>query len=69
MLHGHPERDYTIHDLAARVDIGVRGLQRGFLELGTTFRELRREIRLRRIKDELFAADPGMVTVAEVMDD
>lgn len=68
LLESHPERSHTILGLAKQVSVSARSLQRGFQqELGTTFQELLREIRLRRVHDELRAANPDTVTVSEVM--
>lgn len=67
LLQSHPERAHTIHDLARRVNVSVRTLQRGFQRLGTTFQDLLQDVRLGRVHDELRAADPDMVTVIDVM--
>lgn len=68
LLESHPEWSHTIGGLAKQVAVSPRSLQRGFQrELGTTFQEMLKEIRLRRAHDELRGANPGAVTVSEVM--
>lgn len=68
LLESHPEQPHTVTRLAEQVAVSTRSLQRGFhVQLGTTFQEVLRDIRLRRVHDELRAAHPDDVTVTEVL--
>lgn len=66
-IHAHPERPYTAAALAALAKISVRTLQERFQHhLGTTPMAYLREVRLARAHDELWDAEWGAITVAEV---
>lgn len=68
LLESHPEWAHTLGDLANQVAVSARSLQRGLQrELGTSFQQLLKDIRLRRIHDELRAAEPHTVSVSDVM--
>lgn len=66
-IEGHPKRRHTTASLAREADVTERSLQLGFrkhLNMGPM--EYLREVRLRRVRDELRAAQSDAVTVTEV---
>ena len=67
LLRRRPEHPWTIAELAEEVSVSVRSLQEGFRRsLDTTPMKYLRHLRLERVHDELRAAEPGSVSVAEV---
>ena len=66
LIEAHAAEPLTVEDIAEYVGIGVRALQEGFRRyLDTTPMTHLREIRLRRVREELAAADPASTTVTE----
>lgn len=62
-----PARAFTVRELAAVAGVSVRALQEGFCRhVGLAPLAMLRRIRLGRAHDELLAAGPHEVTVAEV---
>lgn len=67
LLRSHPEKPWTVTDLAREVGIGVRALQEAFKQhLGMPPVAYLREIRLCRVHAELTAASPDTVTVTQI---
>lgn len=67
LLEARPETPFTATELASQVGVSVRALQDGFNKhVGMSPMAYLREVRLRRVHDELAASDPGSVTVARV---
>ncbi|MEV0128651.1 AraC family transcriptional regulator [Dactylosporangium sp. NPDC050688] len=66
-MRADPARAFTVTDLAAVAGVSVRALQEGFRRhTGLAPLAMLRRIRLGRAHDELLAAGPHEVTVAEV---
>ncbi|HEY1570313.1 MAG TPA: AraC family transcriptional regulator [Pseudonocardiaceae bacterium] len=66
-IENHPEYEHTTASLARSAGVSERTLQITFRnELDMPPTDYLRDVRLRRVHDELRAADPGSVTVAEV---
>jgi AraC-like DNA-binding protein len=66
-IEGHAQEPLTVADIARGAGVGVRGLQHGFRRsLGMSPTEYLRQVRLRRVHDELRAADSAATTVAQV---
>ncbi|HEX5121326.1 MAG TPA: AraC family transcriptional regulator [Pseudonocardiaceae bacterium] len=66
-IENHPEYQHTTASLARSAGVSERTLQISFRnELDTPPTDYLRDVRLRRVHDDLRAADPGSVTVAEV---
>jgi transcriptional regulator GlxA family with amidase domain len=69
-IDGHPKWRHTTASLAREADVTERALQRGFRKhLNMRPMEYLREVRLRRIRDELLAAQSDAVTVTGVAAD
>ena len=67
LIHGHAAEPLAVADIAAAVGLSVRTLQDGFhRHLDTTPTLYLREVRLRRARDDLLAADPGTAKVTDV---
>ncbi len=67
LLEEHPERDWSTPELARRVQVSVRTLQKRFAdEVGVPPMGYLRGVRLSRAHDVLFRAAPGSTTVAAV---
>ncbi|MEV1288004.1 AraC family transcriptional regulator [Micromonospora sp. NPDC049679] len=67
-IHTDPGRAFTSVELAELAGASVRSLQEGFQRhLGLSPMAYLRQVRLDRAHDELHRADPGTVTVAEVV--
>lgn len=67
LMETDPDRPLTVADLAAQANISIRALQEGFRrEFGTTPMGYLRDVRLRRARADLRAADPAATTVAAV---
>lgn len=63
-IEGHPKWRHTTASLAKEADVTERALQRGFRKhLNMRPMEYLREVRLRRIRDELLAAQADAATV------
>lgn len=68
LLESRPEGHHTLASVATTLSISGRSLQRGFrLELDTSFTELLRDIRLRRVHDDLRRAAPSDESVGAVI--
>ncbi len=66
-IEGHPKSRHTTASLAREADVTERSLQLGFRKhLNMAPMEYLREIRLRRVRDQLLAAQSDAVTVTEV---
>ena len=66
-IENHPEYEHTTASLARSAGVSERTLQISFRnELDMPPTDYLRDVRLRRVHDDLKAADPGSVTVAEV---
>jgi AraC-like DNA-binding protein len=66
-IEGHPKWQHTTASLAKEADVTERALQRGFRKhLNMRPMEYLREVRLRRVHDELLAAQSDAVTVTGV---
>lgn len=66
-IRAHPEHPFTNATLANTAGVNVRTLQAGFRRyVGSTPMAYLRGIRLARAHEDLRAADPGQVTVAQV---
>jgi AraC-like DNA-binding protein len=66
-LHEHAAEPLSVSDIAAAADLSVRALQESFQRtLDRTPMNYLREIRLRRVRADLLAADPGTGSVAEI---
>lgn len=67
LLGEQPERDWSTSLLASEVFVSARALQEAFRrEIGQPPMSYLRQVRLRRVHDELAAAAPGSVTVGAV---
>lgn len=67
VIETHPEQAHTMGSLAREVGVSVRALQKGFRRhLDTTPSAFLREVRLRRVHDELKAAQSDSATVGAV---
>lgn len=67
LLQEQPERDWSTSLLASEVFVSARALQESFRrEIGQPPMSYLRQVRLRRVHDELAAAAPGSVTVGAV---
>jgi AraC-like DNA-binding protein len=67
LIEAHAAEPLTVEDIAEAVGISVRALQDGFRKaFGTTPMNFLREVRLRKVRAELIAADPKSVTVTDV---
>lgn len=68
IIASHPELPHTIGSVARQVQASVRSVQRGFtVHLNTSFQRVLIGTRLRRVRDELLASDPGAVSVNEII--
>lgn len=66
-LHANAHEPLTVTDVARAADLSVRGLQEAFQRtLDRSPMQYLREVRLRRCHDDLAAATPGQVSVADV---
>lgn len=66
-IENHPEYEHTTASLARSAGVSERTLQITFRnELDMPPTDYLRDVRLRRVHEDLRAADPGSVTVAEV---
>jgi transcriptional regulator GlxA family with amidase domain len=66
-IQAHPEHPFTVTTLARTAGVSVRTLQAGFRRyVGSTPMAYLRHVRLARAHDDLWAADPGQTTVADV---
>ena len=66
-IEGHAQEPLTVADIARGAGVGVRGLQHGFRRsMGMSPTEYLRQVRLRRVHEELRAADAAATTVAQV---
>jgi len=67
LIEASPAAPLTAAELARRVHVSARSLQRGFARhLGTSPMEYLRDVRLQRAREELRRAAPGETTVAAV---
>lgn len=67
LLEQQPERDWSTSVLASEVFVSARALQEAFRrEIGQPPMSYLRQVRLRRVHDELASAAPGSVTVGAV---
>ncbi len=67
LIENHASEPLTVEDIAEAVGVGVRSLQEGFRRFADTTPMCHlRDVRLRRVHEELLAAEPGRVTVTEV---
>ncbi|MEU1180147.1 AraC family transcriptional regulator [Streptomyces sp. NPDC005820] len=67
IIECHAAEPLTVEDVAEAVGVSVRALQEGFRRhVGTTPVSYLREVRLDRVRAELKAAAPGLVTVTDV---
>lgn len=67
LLRSSPDHPWTASELASAVSLSVRSLQEGFRRaLDTTPMSYLRRVRLERVRDELVAASPGVLSVTEV---
>jgi AraC-like DNA-binding protein len=67
LMHSHPDRRHTVSSLAKEAGVSVRALEDGFRrQLDTTPHAYLRELRLRRARTELLAADSSATTVATI---
>jgi AraC-like DNA-binding protein len=67
LLEQQPERDWSTSVLASEVFVSGRALQEAFRrEIGQSPMTYLRQIRLRRVHDDLASAAPGSVTVGAV---
>jgi AraC-like DNA-binding protein len=67
LIEARPDDDLSVERLALAVGVSARSLQRHFKEyVGVSPREYVQQIRLARAHDQLKAARPGQVTVADV---
>lgn len=67
LIENHAAEPLTVEDIAEAVGVGVRSLQAGFRRFAdTTPMSYLRDVRLRRVRAELLAADPTTVNVTEV---
>ncbi|QWS32862.1 helix-turn-helix transcriptional regulator [Curtobacterium aetherium] len=66
-LHEHAAEPLSVSDIARAADLSVRALQESFQRtLDRTPMNYLREIRLRRVRADLLAAEPGTGSVAEI---
>jgi AraC-like DNA-binding protein len=66
-LHEHAGEPLTVSDIARAADLSVRALQESFQRtLDRTPMNHLREVRLRRVRADLLAAEPGTASVAEI---
>lgn len=66
LMEAHAHEPLIVEDIAEAVGLSVRALQEGFRRfLDTTPMTHLREVRLRRVRKELAAADPTSTTVTE----
>lgn len=66
-MENSPQDAHSISSLAVAAGVTERALQKGFRkQLDTTPMHYLRGIRLRRVRDELLAAQPGVATVSDV---
>jgi AraC-like DNA-binding protein len=66
-IENHPEYEHTTASLARSAGVSERTLQITFRnDVGMPPTDYLRDVRLRRVHDDLRAADPATVTVAEV---
>lgn len=67
LIEAHATEPLTVEDIAEAVGIGVRALQEGFRRyLDTTPMNYLRDVRLRRVREELAASDPTTTSVTDV---
>ncbi|WP_255450498.1 AraC family transcriptional regulator [Skermania sp. ID1734] len=67
LIEAHAAEPLAVEDIAEAVDISVRALQDGFRRaFDTTPMNFLREVRLKKVHDELAAAGPRSVTVTDV---
>jgi AraC-like DNA-binding protein len=68
LLEAHPDRPWSAPILASHVHVSVRALQEGFRRsLETTPMRYLREVRLRKVHDDLLAANADETTVGSVV--
>lgn len=68
LLEAYPDRAWTAPMLASRVHVSVRALQEGFRRsLDTTPMSYLREVRLRKVREDLSAASPDVTTVGTIV--
>lgn len=66
-LHEHAGGPLTVTDIAQAADLSVRALQESFQRtLDRTPMNYLREVRLRQVRADLLAAEPGTASVAEI---
>jgi transcriptional regulator GlxA family with amidase domain len=66
-IESHAGEPLTVADIARGAGVGIRGLQHGFRRsVGMSPTEYLRQVRLRRVHEELRAADATATTVAQV---
>lgn len=67
LIEAHAGEELTVEDIAEAVGVGIRALQAGFRRhLDSTPTRFLRETRLRRVRQELTAADPATTKVTDV---
>ncbi|RBM13590.1 AraC family transcriptional regulator [Prauserella sp. PE36] len=65
LIEAAPDLPHTVGDLAAAAGVGIRALQGAFRrQLGVTPTQYLRDARLRRVRDELLAAEPDAGAVS-----
>ena len=68
LLVTYPDRAWTAPMLAGLVHVSVRALQEGFRRsLDTTPMRYLREVRLRKVREDLSAATPEITTVSQIV--
>jgi AraC-like DNA-binding protein len=66
-LHEHAGEPLSVSDIARAADLSVRALQESFQRtLDRTPMNYLREVRLRHVRADLLAAEPGTASVAEI---
>ncbi len=68
LLETYPDRAWSAPALASHVHVSVRALQEGFRRsLDTTPMRYLRELRLRKVREDLMAATPDVTTVGAIV--
>jgi AraC-like DNA-binding protein len=68
LLEAYPDRAWSAPALASQAHVSVRALQEGFQRaLDTTPMRYLREVRLRRVREDLLAATPDVATVGAIV--
>jgi AraC-like DNA-binding protein len=68
LMESHPEWQLSVADVATALSISGRSLQRAFRrDLDSTFRHVLRDIRLRRVHDDLRHSVPEATTINDVL--